>query len=284
MKLLVWVRMTNPVSYQQWGNANASRQIILIHGWGMNSGVWNDVAKQLEDSFAELNIIAVDLPGYGQSHISNCQAISSSDNSPAYNSASLAQCLKVLLKDRQNSIIAWSMGGLVALEMFRQFPQLITQLILVSSSPRFVQGSHWEYAVRPQIFENFYQSLEQDHQATLKRFLAIQAMGSPSARNDIKTLQTQLSKRGEPEPNALKYGLKMLLTEDKRQQLLKINTIPITLIAGERDTLTNIKAQQQLAQQDNITLYPVAHAGHAPFISHPDEFIQLIRQAIARPH
>ena len=275
MPLPIWVwepELDQCIRYQQWGNINSSRQILFLHGWGMNSGVWTPAAQYLQEHFPDSHIIAVDLPGYGQSR--NCDQQVPDGH---YNSVSLAQCLAFLLEGKDTTLIGWSMGGLVALETARQFPQTVSRLILVSSSPRFVQGDDWPYAVKASVFEEFYQYLEEDHRATLKRFLAIQAMGSDTARKDIKTLQQQLEQRGEPDPSALKEGLNMLLKEDKRALLSEIKDIPIDLICGERDTLVNIKAQQQLAQQSNIKLHAVAGAGHAPFISHPDEFMTLLR-------
>ena len=275
MPLPIWAwepELEQCIRYQQWGNVESRRQILFLHGWGMNSGVWTPAAQYLQELFSDCHIIAVDLPGYGQSRSCDQQALGGH-----YNSVTLAQYLAFLLKDKETIIIGWSMGGLVALEMVRQFPQAVSRLVLVSSSPRFVQGDVWPYAVKSSVFEEFYQYLEQDHRATLKRFLAIQAMGSDTARKDIKTLQQQLEQRGEPDPSALKDGLNMLLNEDKRPLLSEITDIPIDLICGERDTLVNIKAQQQLTQQPNIKLHPVAGAGHAPFISHPDEFMRLLR-------
>ncbi len=264
----------NHIAYQQWGDPQASRQLIMLHGWGMNSGVWADIAGQLVQDCPQLHIIAPDLPGYGESSNYDFDVIDGH-----YNAAGLAQSLAFLV-EKQSIVLGWSMGGLVAIAMSQAFPQLISQLILISSTPRFVQGENWEYAIKASIFEEFYCYLEQDHQATLKRFMAIQAMGSQTARNDIKTLQAQLLKRGEADLTALRFGLKMLLNEDKRRQLSLITQIPVDLIAGQYDTLVNIRAQQQLAQQNNIKLYPIAHAGHAPFISHPQVFMNILREII----
>ena len=278
MPLPIWAwepDLEQCIHYQQWGNVESRRQILLLHGWGMNSGVWVPAAQYLQERFPDSHIIAVDLPGYGQSRSCDQQ-----DLGGQYNSVTLAQCLAFLLKDKESTLIGWSMGGLVALEMLHQFPEAVSRLVLVSSSPRFVQGKDWPYAVKASVFEEFCQYLEQDHRATLKRFLAIQAMGSDTARKDIKILQQQLAQRGEPDPAALKHGLNMLLNEDKRALLAEITDIPIDLICAERDTLVNIKAQQQLTRQSNIMLHPVAGAGHAPFISHPDEFMTLLRDIL----
>lgn len=259
------------IRYQQWGDAQALQQILLIHGWGMNSAVWTDMAEYLQQQYPQTLIRAVDLPGYG---------LSGACLPPVYNSQMLAQMLMPLLQDKQTLIIAWSMGGLTALEMLATDSSLsdnsIKGLVLVSSTPCFVQKEGWPHAVEAGIFAEFSRSLEANHQLTLSRFLAIQALGSHSAREDIKTLQGYLFARGEPAHQALEQGLQILLKEDKRQLLEQINMLPIWLIAGEKDTLVKYQAQQALSQQANISLFSIASAGHAPFISHPEEFKQIL--------
>ena len=265
---------------QQWGKIDAKQQILLIHGWGMNSGVWDDIAENLACNYADYLITAVDLPGYGHSASYDLGELGGD-----YNAQSLAQSLIPLLHEKQTIVIAWSMGGLVAIELLNNQTsdsqnKEISQLILVSSTPRFVQTDDWKNAVEAKLFEEFSRSLVKDHKGTLRRFLALQALGSRSAREDIKHLEMQLVKRGKADHKALEWGLKILLEEDKRIQLSQITDIPISLISGKLDTLVKLRSQQQLAQQDNVAHYSIAAAGHAPFISHAEEFNTILSKII----
>ena len=264
------------LGFQQWGKRDARQQILLIHGWGMNSGVWSAIAQRLEQAHPEKLIRSVDLPGYGHSAAYDSAALGGD-----YTTGALAKSLLPLLSGKQTIVIAWSMGGLVAIDLLSEQPQLdISQLILVSSSPCFVQTDDWKNAVEARVFEDFCLSLAEDHQATLKRFLAIQTLGSRTALEDIKALEEQLFKRGEPDLQALEKGLQLLLTEDKRQQLRQLSELPVSLIVGKLDTLVKYQGQKQLAEQANISLFAVPAAGHAPFISHPDEFNEILQQLI----
>lgn len=265
------------IKFQQWGNAESRQQILFIHGWGMNSGVWTDIAEYLQQLYPERLIRSVDLPGYGHS-----SAYGLDELGGVYSSETLAQSLEPMLEGKQTTIIAWSMGGLVAIQMLAaNKKRQISKLLLVSSTPRFVQAEDWPYAVEARIFEEFSLSLVKDHQTTLKRFLAIQTLGSRTARDDIKTLQAQLFQRGEPEQQALESGLEILLKEDKREQLQAISDVPVYLINGKQDTLVNYTGQKQLAEQQvNISLFTIPFAGHAPFISHPEEFKKILKKVI----
>ncbi len=263
------------VSYQEWGNTDSRQQILLIHGWGMNSSVWVDIGQYLEQLHPEQLIRSVDLPGYGHS-----SGYGQNELGGDYNSRTLAQSLEPLFEGKQTTIIAWSLGGLVAIELLAQKKVNVSKLLMVSSTPKFVQSDDWQHAVEARIFEEFSQSLVNDHRATLRRFLAIQTMGSRTVRADTKILQTQLFLRGEPDERALQMGLTMLLKEDKRQQLKTVTDVPISLIAGKQDTLAKYQGQKELSLCDNVSLYTLSGAGHAPFISHPEEFKQILKNII----
>jgi pimeloyl-[acyl-carrier protein] methyl ester esterase len=261
------------LALQTWGNEAAAKQCLLIHGWGMNSAVWNNVASALSVDFPERFIQAVDLPGFGYS--------AEIELDEDYNSKMLADWLKPMVMQKLTTVIAWSMGGLPAIDLLEQCPGQIERLILVASSPKFVQDEDWLEAVEPEIFESFCQSLSDDPQATLRRFLAIQTMGSKTAREDIRTLQEALATRGNANQFALRKGLEMLLIEDKRVQMIKNRGVPVDLICGERDTLVKLEAQKLLAQQANVSIYSIPGAGHAPFISHPNEFQAILTAVLS---
>ena len=40
------------------------RDLVLLHGWGMNLRVWDELARTLARRF---RVIAIDLPGHGRS-------------------------------------------------------------------------------------------------------------------------------------------------------------------------------------------------------------------------
>jgi pimeloyl-[acyl-carrier protein] methyl ester esterase len=43
--------------------------VILLHGWGLNSGVWQPLITRLnEDKKSDYCFIATDLPGFGNNH------------------------------------------------------------------------------------------------------------------------------------------------------------------------------------------------------------------------
>ena len=53
-----------------------------------------------------------------------------------------AECFAALLDSRaQNTVIAWSMGAMIAVEAAKFFPELISRLVLLAGTARFVNSS-----------------------------------------------------------------------------------------------------------------------------------------------
>jgi pimeloyl-[acyl-carrier protein] methyl ester esterase len=169
-------------------------------------------------------------------------------------------------------LVGWSLGGLVASRLAMSYPHKVATLCLLASTPCFVEQPQWK-GIKPQVLDAFSASLGQDSDKTIERFLAIQAMGSATARNDIKWLRKAVLQHGGADLKALSGGLTILQQVDLRAQLAQL-TLPITGIYGRLDALVAVKSITQLAptlQQFDFRV--IDKASHAPFISHPQQFI-----------
>ena len=77
-------------------------------------------------------------------------------------------------------------------------------------------------------------------------------------------------------PN-LCQGLHLLEYTDLRN-LFNDTKVPLLLIGGERDTLVPKSALVELSKSTNVTTSIIEKAGHAPFLSHPEQCIEEIRR------
>jgi pimeloyl-[acyl-carrier protein] methyl ester esterase len=175
------------------------------------------------------------------------------------------------------NVCGWSLGGLVALRWAARAPQKIQRLILVTSTPCFAEREDWLFGMERAVLEKFAAELEQNHAAILRRFIALQLRGSERERELLALLRVRLFSRGEPEMAALRAGLKILRDADLRGELQNI-TQPTLVIAGERDKLTPPEASYYLAQaMPSARMVEVAGAAHAPFLSHPELFVEQVK-------
>lgn len=236
--------------------------LVLVHGWGMNSEVWEDIVQPLAQRY---RVTTVDLPGHGRSL----------ESPRDYSLPVLAEMLREVIP--ANAIlVGWSLGGLVATQLALDNPGLIAKLVLVASAPRFERSDDWPQGVDSQVLASFAGDLRHDFKTTVKRFIAIQAMGSDNPRELQRTLRERVFRHGDPQIAALEGGLNILHNADLRPRLHELQC-PVLLLTGEHDSLFRpaaARATQSLI--DDATLSIIKGAGHAPFISHPQEFLQAL--------
>ena len=253
--------------------------LLLIHGWGMHGGMWGGVAERLAEHF---RVLAVDLPGHGFS-VPYVGWVERSDTHHALDIDDGYRCAQPILLeivealsaqfDEPLAVCGWSLGGQIALRWALRHPQQISRLVLVATTPCFVRRPGWECAMAAAMLAEFAAALQQDYMLTLRRFLALQVRGSERERELLATLRGALMSRGEPDLGALQAGLEILRDCDLRGALPDIKQ-PALVVGGERDTLTPPQAAQYLAAQlPDARLAIIKGAAHAPFLSHPDEFV-----------
>ena len=160
------------------------------------------------------------------------------------------------------------------MQMALRYPNAMDSLIVVAASAQFQRSEDWPHAMDIRILENFATELANSYQDTIQQFLAIQALGSEHAREEIRLLRGKVFRDGEPDPQALRHSLRILQTANLRDTVHNIK-LPTLIIAGERDRLVPVSAAQWLAQRiPTSQLSIVKGASHAPFISHQELFLQ----------
>ncbi|MBE8168227.1 MAG: pimeloyl-ACP methyl ester esterase BioH [Shewanella sp.] len=236
------------------------RDLIMLHGWGMNSAVFAPLQQQL-DGF---RVHYVDLPGFGHSL-------------PV--AGDINAWVEHLIKQLPTNAIwfGWSLGGLVATQAALSHPDKVAGLITVASSPYFVANPEQSWpGIAPNVLAMFAKQLDVDVKTTIERFLAIQAMGSQHAKQDIKMFKQQVLSRPLPHKSALAQGLEFLEHVDLRGQLRNINQ-PWLRIWGRLDGLVPRHLPPKMpVHHDAICDVIMKQASHAPFVSHQQEFVDVL--------
>lgn len=237
--------------------------LVLLHGWGLNQAVWQQIIPFFSDDY---QLLTPDLPGFGHQQYYP---------TPYTLTAVVAQLAQQI--PPQSLVLGWSLGGLIATQLAFDFPDKIKALALVASSPCFLAKSDWP-GMESKVLTQFATALSKDLALTVERFLAIQALGSETARQDIKMLKQAVLSLPLPQQAALAGGLQLLAEHDLRQQLAGLR-IPVAGCFGRLDSLVPVAmldSLQQLCPRMDIRV--LAKASHAPFISHQSEFVQWLQQ------
>lgn len=235
--------------------------IVLIHGWGMNSAIWGELIPKLQDG---ATLHCVDLPGHGQSRFNGQFELDSIV-------ATIAEAVP-----NGAMWLGWSLGGLIALAAALKIPNRVSKLGLVSSTPCFVQRDDWSLGVDSSVYEQFGADLAANYTKTLKTFIALQTLKTSVSGATRRQLQANMCAGGEPNPVALQGGLQVLCETDMRQTISGVQQ-PSLILQGQRDALVNPDAARYMAEQlPNSRLEMFETAGHALMVSDAERCAETI--------
>lgn len=236
--------------------------LVLLHGWGLHSLVWDDVMPELLQHF---RVTVIDLPGMGQSPLP----------SDEYTLDMLVKNIEPLLPNSCH-LVGWSLGGLVAIKLAHDYPDKVNTVSTICCSPKFTAGEHWPAAMAMEILDKFIEVYEEDAEGTLIRFLALNCKGAETMRDDVRKLKEIMFFCGLPARRALLGGLTLLRDSDLRPQL-KALTQPTLMLFGETDHIVPAAVMNDLdAQFEHVTLALQQGVSHVPFISAPGVFVQAL--------
>lgn len=239
--------------------------LVLLHGWGLHGGVWSALAARLATSF---RVHVVDLPGHGGSRDALLAGLDGLVGA-------VAEVTPVGAR-----VCGWSLGGLAALRLAARHPAQVAALALVSTTPCFVRRDDWPHAMAPETLADFAQGLRTDPARTIRRFVNLNALGGPQARERTRELAALHLDHAAPSPDALAAGLAILRDTDLRGEVGAI-AVPAMVIHGGRDVLAPVGAGRWLARAlANAQYVEIADAAHLPFVSHADR----VAAALERLH
>jgi len=250
----------NKLYWQTFGEGDLD--LVLLHGWGLNAEVWRYTAERLAPHF---RLHLVDLPGYGRSE--------------GFGPMSLEEMADTVLAAAPQKAVwlGWSLGGLVASQIALSAPERVEKLITVASSPCFAAHDEWP-GIKSEVLHGFQHQLSEDFQRTVERFLALQTLGSDSARQDARMLKSVVLSQPMPSVEVLNGGLEILRQVDLRQALCQLS-VSMLRIYGALDGLVPRKIVPLLdALWPETASHIIEKSAHAPFISHPEAFCEQIKQ------
>lgn len=118
------------IYFEQSGNLKSSDTLIFVHGAFMHSKAMNFLSKE----FKKYNCITLDLPGHGKSE-------GTAKSTVAEYTDSVEQFIKIL-QDRGTiksnfTLIGWSMGGTISLELAERHVVGLNNVVLLNSSAKW---------------------------------------------------------------------------------------------------------------------------------------------------
>ncbi len=248
--------------YSETVGSAAGKPLVLLHGWGMHSGIWQTLLPHLQQDYS---ITLIDLPGSGRS--AGCQL------QPYNLDAVVAQLVEVV--PASALWLGWSLGGVIAMAFAQRFPERVNGLMTLASSPCFVERPDWSFGMDETTYSQFEQDLAANPAKTLQRFNMLQVQGSATARSDLKTLKQILS---EVQPTAQALIDSLGLLRGDYRQLFSNTCLPTTHLLCQLDTLAPASMSYALkALQPEAQVEVLAEQSHVGFLSAPQTLAAKIR-------
>jgi pimeloyl-ACP methyl ester carboxylesterase len=162
------------IHYYDIGRSN-KKALVLIHGWTCNADFWKDSYN----AFPEYRVIAIDLPGHGQSEKPHV------DYTMEYFARSIEAVMKSA-KVRQAVLAGHSMGTPVIRQFYRLYPKRVLGLVVVDGALKpFGPKDEMNKFFEP-LFENykeqapkFIDGMLRPTRADLKPFIRTTMLSAP---------------------------------------------------------------------------------------------------------
>ena len=169
------------------------------------------------------------------------------------------------------SLLGFSMGGIVAMEVIRRAPERVTRVMFMDTSP-LSETPNQAAAREPHITRAKAGRLE----SVMRDEIIPTLLRSGSDRSDIADLMLDMAMTLGPDIFVAQS--RALQRREDQQGTLRRIKVPCTVLCGEYDALTPPRRHQSMAE-----LVPRAHleiikgASHLPILEEPSATIHAIR-------
>ncbi|MCD7032611.1 2-succinyl-6-hydroxy-2,4-cyclohexadiene-1-carboxylate synthase [Metabacillus sp. GX 13764] len=244
--------------------------VVLLHGFTGSAGSWLPILDMLQG----YQVIAVDVIGHGKSDSPECLA----PYTMKHASEELMLLLTSMKVDMPVSVLGYSMGGRLALSFAMLFPDLVSSLILESSSPGLKTDEERNQR-REQDHKLADEILQYGMEAFINKWENIPLFESQKKLPD-EIRKSIREERLRNKPAGLAYSLKGMGTGAQPSWWDRLSSFPkdVLLITGEWDSkFCGINKEMQ-ALFPKAVLKQVREAGHAIHVEQPRFFGKIVSE------
>lgn len=248
-----------------WDTEKDAPALFFVHG---NSASKEVFAQQFENPLLqEYRLVAIDLPGHGQSdNVTNLEEICSISSF-----ARLMDEIIHMLNLKKTTLIGWSMGGHVGIEMLGQGIEL-AGLVITGTPPCGPGADDMAAAFLPSPHMALTGKVE---------FTAEEVQNyTNELYNGTGTEQfADMVKRTQGAVRATVVGNFVVPDSSHDQkQVVATTNVPLGVLQGEKDSFMSLDYFDGLKWnslwQDKVSV--IRGAGHAPFWEKPEEYDKLL--------
>ena len=237
--------------------AGRGAAVVLLHGFPFDRSMWREQSQFLGET---CRVIAPDLRGQGETPLGDV----------TLTMGEMAEDVAALLDElRVESVVlgALSMGGYVAFEFFRKFPERVRALVLADTRPQADTEDG-----RREREENAQRALKEGMAPIVESMLPkLLSDATRESRPDVVERVRAMMLGTEPEGAAA--ALRAMAVRRDQTELLPSINVPTLLVVGAEDSITPpADAESMSAKIEGSRLVVVEGAGHLSNVERPEEF------------
>jgi pimeloyl-ACP methyl ester carboxylesterase len=240
------------IAYQDTGSGKDV--VLLLHAFPLNRGMWTRLVTALEKRH---RVISVDYRGFGRSGLPP----------EALTMEIVAEDVRALLahlRVERVAVAGLSMGGYVALELYRQAPGLFRGLALcdTKAGADTEEGAKGREAFARNAIEKGLRWVSDELIPKL-----LKAQPDAAAVTEVRSLI------GQATPAGVAAAQRGMAKRPDSSATLGTIACPTLVVVGEQDTLTPpAEAEKLVLGIKGAKLVKIPGAGHLPCIENPEPF------------
>jgi len=256
--------------YQQlYFNPKENRSaVVLLHAFPLNSRMWEPQFQKLREE--NIPFFALDYPGFGKSTLWTKETSMEDFAGVTFQAINRLDFRKVV-------VVGLSMGGYVALSLYREHPEIFQGLVLANTRAvaDSVEGKQRRFKLVDEIKGD--PSMKGMIQMHLEKFFTSEIREN---RSELAKFAESLMKEAIPE--GVIHALQAMADRPNSTDLLKKMNFPVLVIAGEKDSLTSVEDAQAMKDQlPKGELSIISGAAHLSNLEKPEEFNKSLLQYLA---
>lgn len=253
--------LSNGIPLHVSESGSGDKVLLLLHGYLETLYIWEEFRDMLPDSY---RIIAIDLPGHGLS-----------GSHPEINSMQfIAETIHDFLESKSihSLIIAGhSMGGYVAQQFLRQYPDMVEALVHINSTP---------YADNPD------KRIQREKEINLigqGRLVSLAQIAIPNmySKANLRKYDSKITETVEicetHDPMGICAVVRGLMARNDSIELLREAKVPVLFIFGDSDSYASSEMiSDVILRLPNAVCKVIPGVGHNSFIEDPQAVLEIL--------
>ncbi|WP_295344557.1 alpha/beta fold hydrolase [uncultured Streptococcus sp.] len=235
---------------------------VLIQGLGCESKIiWKNFLLSFKEIDSDRDIIGFDTRGIGKS-----------EGKPISFQQIIDDTVFVLRQEKPPiQLVGHSLGGLIALKVAERMPNIIDNVVLVCSIPRYSEKAKSGFIWRAdEIAKN--NSIDCIFERVIPRsFSKSFIVNSSSSVTEFKSMLSRQNVR-----NYCKLSL--IASEADSLNSFSNIKVPILMVVGSDDPSVTVEKSVEYAKKNNCPIEVIRNAGHNIPLEKPEELSQIIHR------